>query len=408
MAGLGVISPLMPYYAGALDASGLVLGLIFAAFPLARGIFSPYAGALSDREGRRWFVVAGLLGFAVVSALYPFAVTAPELFLVRFLHGAAAAVVITVAMASMAEAAPPGREGTAMGIFHAAIYLGMATGPFIGGVISEYAGVQGAFTVMALVAGAAGFLAIALPPGTVRPPPPASEHSFCAIAADPGMRGLLVFRAVHALGRGGILAFVPIFASTLAIGPKGIGILLFVHIFAIAVLQIPSGERADHGNKRGLVFAGSVVSSVALLLIPFSGDFVTLLLACSLTSLGTALSMSAAAAMAVQRGRVWGVGASLGVFNTAFSVGMIISPLLSGVVMDVAGVFGVFWAAGALGLLGSLYFWVMSREAVPPRRSRVPSVSPGPEPRAGPSRGPGNILRARARVSRPSRLVRRR
>lgn len=368
MAGLGVISPLMPYYAGMLDASGLLLGLIFAAFPLARGIFSPYAGALSDREGRRWFVVAGLLGFAVVSALYPFAVTAPELFLVRFLHGAAAAVVITVGMASIAEAAPPGREGTAMGIFHTAIYLGMATGPFIGGVISEHAGVEGVFAAMALVAGAAALLAVALPPGTAAPAPAraATKHSFRAIAADPGMKGLLVFRGVHALGRGGILAFVPIFASTLAIGPKGVGILLFVHILAIAVLQIPSGERADRGGMRSLVFAGSLVSSVALLLIPFTDDFVTLLLACSATSLGTALSMPAAASMAVRRGRTWGVGASLGVFNTAFSIGMIASPLISGVVMDVAGVFGVFWTAGLLGLLGSLYFWVMSREAAPP------------------------------------------
>ncbi|WP_348632336.1 MFS transporter [Methanofollis sp. W23] len=367
MAGLGVISPLMPYYASALDASGLLLGLIFAAFPLARGIFSPYAGALSDREGRRWFVVAGLLGFALASALYPFAATVPTLFLVRFLHGAAAAVVITVAMASMAEAAAPGREGMAMGIYHTAIYLGMATGPFIGGVISEHAGMEGAFAAMALVAGATGLLAIGLPGGTPRTAPASSGHSFRAIATDPGMKGILVFRAVHALGRGGILAFVPIFASTLAIGATGVGILLFVHILAIAVLQIPSGERADHGNRRGLVFAGSVVSSVALLLIPFTGDFVTLLLACSLTSLGTALSMPAAAAMAVQRGKVWGVGASLGVFNTAFSIGMIISPLLSGAVMDVAGVFGVFWTAGTLGLLGSLYFWVMSRAAVPPR-----------------------------------------
>lgn len=367
MAGLGVISPLMPYYARALDASGLLLGLIFAAFPLARGIFSPYAGALSDREGRRWFVVAGLLGFALASALYPFAATAPTLFLVRFLHGTAAAVVITVAMASMAESAPPGHEGMAMGIYHTAIYLGMATGPFIGGVISEHAGVEGAFAAMALVASATGLLALGLPGGTPRTTPASSGHSFHAIATDPGMKGILVFRAVHALGRGGILAFVPIFASTLAIGPTGVGILLFVHILAIAVLQIPSGELADHGNRRGLVFAGSVVSSVALLLIPFTSDFVTLLLACSATSLGTALSMPAAATMAVQRGKVWGVGASLGVFNTAFSIGMIISPLLSGAVMDVAGVFGVFWTAGAIGLLGSLYFWVMSREAVPPR-----------------------------------------
>jgi DHA1 family multidrug resistance protein-like MFS transporter len=360
MAGLGVISPLMPYYAGALGASGIVLGLLFAAFPLARGIFSPYAGALSDREGRRWFVVAGLLAFAAVSALYPFAAGVVPLFVVRFLHGAAAAVVITVGMASIAESADDDKEGEAMGVFHTAIYLGMATGPFIGGVISETAGIPEAFYTMAALAAVAGLAAIALPAGRPQAPVPRLKHPFLTIAADRPMTGILVFRAVHALGRGSILAFVPLFAHALGIGPDMVGILLFVHILVIAVLQVPSGRLADRRARFPLVLAGSLVSSVALLAIPFTDSFVPLLIACSATSLGTALSMPAAAAMAVEEGKKWGVGASLGVFNTAFSAGMIASPLISGLAFDLFGAVGVFWTAGLIGLAGSAIFFLFS------------------------------------------------
>jgi MFS family permease len=360
MAGLGVISPLMPYYAGALGASGIVLGLLFAAFPLARGIFSPYAGALSDREGRRWFVVAGLLAFAAISALYPFAAGVVPLFVVRFLHGAAAAVVITVAMASIAESADDDKEGEAMGVFHTAIYLGMATGPFIGGVISEAAGIPEAFYTMAALAAVAGIAAVALPAGRPRPPAPGLTHPFLTIAADRPMAGILVFRAVHALGRGSILAFVPLFAHARGIGPEMVGLLLFVHILVIAVLQMPSGRLADRVPRPPLVLAGSLVSSVALLAVPFTDSFVPLLLACSATSLGTALSMPAAAVMAVDQGKKWGVGASLGVFNTAFSAGMIASPLISGLALDLFGTVGVFWTAGLIGLAGSAVFFLFS------------------------------------------------
>ncbi|TET83943.1 MAG: MFS transporter [Candidatus Nealsonbacteria bacterium] len=70
MIGAGIIVPLLPIYAKNLGATGIWLGIIFSGFALARLIFMPIIGKISDRKGRKKFIVFGLLGSSVTSLLY--------------------------------------------------------------------------------------------------------------------------------------------------------------------------------------------------------------------------------------------------------------------------------------------------------------------------------------------------
>ena len=65
--GVGIVVPLLPVYAYDLGASGLYIGLIFGSFSLSRTIFLPYFGRLSDRKGRKPFIIAGLGAYALLS-----------------------------------------------------------------------------------------------------------------------------------------------------------------------------------------------------------------------------------------------------------------------------------------------------------------------------------------------------
>ena len=55
--GVGIVVPLLPVYAHDLGASGLYIGLIFGVFSLSRTVFLPYFGRLSDKKGRKPFIV---------------------------------------------------------------------------------------------------------------------------------------------------------------------------------------------------------------------------------------------------------------------------------------------------------------------------------------------------------------
>ena len=55
----------------------------------------------------------------------------------------------------------------------------------------------------------------------------------------------------------------------------------------------------------------------------------------------------------------------MGIFNTTKSLGIIVAPLISGVVMDYLGIISVFYFAGIVSLLftliGCYYVWKWSK-----------------------------------------------
>jgi MFS family permease len=78
--GQGLIVPLLPVYAAQLGASSFLVGCIFGVFALARTLFMPAFGRLSDRRGRKPFITTGvflyfIFALALISIL-------PILFLV--------------------------------------------------------------------------------------------------------------------------------------------------------------------------------------------------------------------------------------------------------------------------------------------------------------------------------------
>ena len=67
--GIGIIIPVMPVFATELGANGLALGMIIAVFSVSRGVLQPVIGNLSDRYGRKGFLVVGLFVYGLVGLL---------------------------------------------------------------------------------------------------------------------------------------------------------------------------------------------------------------------------------------------------------------------------------------------------------------------------------------------------
>ena len=68
--GIGIIIPVMPVFATELGANGLALGMIIAAFSVSRGLLQPVVGNLSDRWGRKGFLVTGLFIYGACRAAH--------------------------------------------------------------------------------------------------------------------------------------------------------------------------------------------------------------------------------------------------------------------------------------------------------------------------------------------------
>jgi len=358
MLGLGIVAPLMPVYAESLGATGVWLGIIFAGFSLSRGIVMPVIGRISDRKGRKKFILAGLFTYAIISLAYVRADSVYMLTAVRMIHGLASAMVIPVAMAYIGEISPEGREGSYMGSFSVSLFLGMGFGPFIGGFLKDAFGISSAFYAMAFLS-AISFIVCLLFLPEMNVPVKRTGLSFKAIIKNNVCKALMVFRGINSLSMASLMAFLPLFASDVGLTSSQIGTILTTNVLLTAMLQKPFGMIADKYSKSAMIIAGSMIAAISLFLIPFAENFVELLAIISVMGIGGAMSMPAATAIVVSAGRKLGQGSVMGVFNMAMSAGMIAAPLISGVIMDTFGLKEVFYVAGCISLAGVFAFYLM-------------------------------------------------
>ena len=363
MLGVGIIAPLLPLYAENLGATGIWLGVIFAGFSVSRAIFMPIFGRLSDRNGRKQFISIGLLIYAIISLGYIWADSASQLTLVRFIQGAAAAMIIPIAQAYVGDISPEGEEGKWMGYFHAAFFSGFGFGPLMGGALTDHFGMTVAFSTMGGLNLLAFLIATLFLPEIRQKKKASSVPSFKEMSASSMVKGLFSFRLAFSLGRGAFACFLPIFAAIyLNLSPTLIGILLAVEILTMSLLEIPGGNIADRFNRKALVVVGSLINLTFLGLIPFTHNFWQLLGLCALQGLGGAISMPASSALTVEEGRKFGMGSTIAIFTMAMSIGMAIGPLLSGIIADFASINSVFYFGASAGLIGTcLFVWFTRR-----------------------------------------------
>jgi MFS family permease len=357
MIGLGIIWPLVPVYAVELGASGFQVGLIIAVFNIARAVFNPFSGRLSDRWGRKPFILVGLFLYGLVSVFYVMAATIESLILVRLIHGFTSVLVIPVAMALAGDIAPQHRLGLYMGTLNMAVMLGFAIGPVLGGSIREYFGMAAAFYTMgglALVTliGVTVFLPKDSRQKVSRDDQPVAPLR--VLLKHRVVQGLFLLRFFIAAGQGSVYTFLPILALHMQITSSQVGLILGVNIFLIVFLQRICGDIADRVDPRYMIIGGTLLSALAVLGMPFVFGFYKILILNIIMGIGNGIAMPGGFVITGQIGRSMGMGSVMGLTDTGWSVGMIVAPILSGVIMDSLGVPSIFITGGVLTIVGVL------------------------------------------------------
>src|SRR5690606_11373139 len=108
---------------------GTAIGALIATFSLAQFLISPIVGELSDRYGRKIFIVIGLIIYSLSMILFGLSEHLWLLFVARFLTGTGAALITPPIMAYIADITTIEERGKGMGLLGAAISLGFTIGP---------------------------------------------------------------------------------------------------------------------------------------------------------------------------------------------------------------------------------------------------------------------------------------
>ncbi len=359
--GVGIVVPILPVYANDLGASGIYIGLIFGSFSLSRSILLPYFGSLSDRKGRKPFILMGLAGYGLVSIAFILTSTISSLIIIRFVQGIASAMIMPVVQAYVGEITPKGREGYSMSLFNMSMFSSLSLGPIMGGVIYDIWSLDAAFGCMGILSVVGMILCLLfLPPIDQefinhRDRQPIPWHM---IVKDFQIFGLFSYRFAYTACIGIIWCFLPIFAqSRLALSGSSTGILVMLGVFISGILQIPMGYLADHMNKRILVVTGGLICAVSMYMIYISNSYLHLLWAVSVFGMGGGVSMPAIMALTVIQGSEKNAMASvMSIITVAHSLGMMAGSMGGGLAMDYFDLQFVFPCGALLMLMSSLVF----------------------------------------------------
>lgn len=364
MLGMGIIAPVMPLYAENMGASGIWLGIIFASYSVSRLLFVPLIGKMSDKKGRKVIIASGLLLYSIFSFSYVFAFNPLMLSIIRFAQGLASSMTLPIIMALIGDISPKGKEGRYMGYFNVSRFLGMGLGPLLGGSLNDLYGINSAFYVLSgITALTFVFVLIFLDnePTPFQKEKKKVKQSYKKIWGIKIMRGLLIFRFVSALGRGSLMSFLAVYAYSYGITAAQVGVILMANIISLSLLQIPFGKMADRVSKRNMILVGGIITFVSLVLMPLTGNFYALLALNILWGTGRAIGIPATSAINTIEGRKYGMGSAMGLFMGSLYGGMVVAPLISGLLMQTIGVKYIFYFSGLATLLGLIIFYSYAR-----------------------------------------------
>ncbi|MGV2686676.1 MFS transporter, partial [Clostridium perfringens] len=111
---MGLVIPIIPELLEQFTASGQAAGYLVSCFGLTQFLFSPLAGNLSDRYGRKPMIIIGLILFAISNLLAAFAGDLTLLFVSRLIGGIGSAALIPSIIAYIADITADEQRSKAM------------------------------------------------------------------------------------------------------------------------------------------------------------------------------------------------------------------------------------------------------------------------------------------------------
>ena len=148
---LFVVSPLLPFISEEYNVSPETTGWMVTVFAMTYAFSAPVFGWLSDKKGRRTFIMFGLLLFAISNALTAFAPSFLWLIVSRILAGLSVASITPLIYAIIGDIAPPNRRGTWLSIVVSGHLTALWAGAPLGTLLEHFLGWRSVFVVMAII-----------------------------------------------------------------------------------------------------------------------------------------------------------------------------------------------------------------------------------------------------------------
>jgi MFS family permease len=345
-----LLTPTFSLFAQSLGASLSFIGTLAALTGLTQLVAAVPISAQTDRLGRRIVILIGFGAFALACILHAISTQVWMLAPARILFSFATLMVFPVCGVLLADHTAPRERGAAFGMLTSSMSAGAALGTWLAGVFEGAFGARGSYAI------ATGFAAAGLlitwrtlfdVPGTRKQSATVSLLKQYAamrpLLSQPRLFFACVIGMLSSVSFSGItMAFFPLHAKANGISNTGVANIFAVRSLGSMFTRLPIGILSQRVSRQGLLAVAALALAFVTLAIGMGTNIqvFTILLVIEGIVFGTVLTVgqSYATEVVTPEERAGAVG----LYQTASSLGGMLSPLLLGWVAEFAGISSVF------------------------------------------------------------------
>jgi MFS transporter, ACDE family, multidrug resistance protein len=347
--GIGLVDPILKPIADNLNASPSQVSLLFTSYMAVMGVAMLITGVVASRIGPKRTLLLGLLIIIAGAGLAGMSDTVLEIVGWRALWGLGNALFIATALATIVSSAR-GSVAQAIILYEAALGLGIAVGPLVGGVLGSMSWRGPFFGVSVLIAFALIVTAFLLPST------PRADRA--TTLADPfralrhrGLLGVAITALLYNFGFFTLLAFTPF---PLDMTAHQIGLIFFGWGLALAFTSVVVAPRLQHRFGTVPTLLVNLLAMTATLTAMAIGTENKAVLATCVVVAGLFIGINNTL---ITETVMKAAPAERGVASAAYSFvrfsGAALAPWLAGVLGERISVHLPYWVGAAAVLLGA-------------------------------------------------------
>ncbi|CAG8638180.1 3993_t:CDS:2 [Paraglomus brasilianum] len=393
----GIVVPILPLIVKErLELDSQAVGFLFGCYALGLLGATPFFAILSDRyHTRKLPMLLGMGSLAICTLFFGIANTYWQLVIARIAQGAAGGASWTISLAMLADRFGQGEKlGVVMGTVLSANTIGAITGPIIGGALYQYWGYASPFIFCAILA-FFDFLTILMiiephelhddelldellddtqvnTEENVTPVGINNDLSLWSLIRDWNVITVCIAVLMIASVFSGIEPILPIYLKErFNTDPTTIG-FIYISVVIPTIISPIVGSLSQKVGQWLLINVGMILlaTSSALIALPFALE----LIIASLAFFGAAYSVASTPTLPllgefVTKNGGGAYGQVYALWNMAYSIGMLVGPVIGGVLLQH---FGFFWAmmcfattlfVTALFIMGESYIFLLFANA---------------------------------------------
>lgn len=345
--------PQMATYAQDLGASYKLIGLITGAYGFTQTILRIPFGILSDKlMNRKVFIIIGVVSAILSSSIVYILPNPYTLLIARLLAGVAAATWVNFTVLFLSYFLPT-ESSKSVGIATSNSKIGQVLAMFIGGYIAWNFGIRNIFLMCMVIGIVALIFGLFIYEDESNVKNKSNESVLLSLIKNRRILHISFLGCmIQFITYSTTFGFTPIIAANLGANNLELSYLSVTYVIPQILFSVLSGTLfASKFGERKTLLMGFILSVLICVLTPFSPSIRVLYIIQFFSGIGNVITFTMLMGMVVRGVKDHLMSTTMGLYQAAYGVGMILGPIILGSIGDYFGLTSGFIVVGVLGLL---------------------------------------------------------